>query len=425
MSPIKLIMCGNHPVLAFEYDPASGRACSSGEVLDPRRLPLEFSTHGKSALYARRIDEWWKSRAIPSTRDGIHRVLESLGAASTGELLDRTYGLSLSDQYWVKREDDPVTWKDINFFENPFDEALGEILLTSYSSSRDISFNAPDVSTGGDLPKRWIIDKSTGRRLLVKSGRTGQEPMNEVIASKLCARLDIPVVSYSLARSGNRLVCTCEDMLTSHEELVSAWQVLQSVKTVKGLNSHDQWIHAAVVFGADEQSVRDATDDWLVADYLMRNTDRHYNNFGLIRDIETLTVRPAPIYDTGASLWSGELDVDGRDWFAKPFYTATGKPSALRQLRLVEDWDRFDLNSLTDWPDEVAHELSRMHMFAPERLDSIRGQLAKRIDMIHRVRDGKTSRTVESVHDMTNLSEPNPGIDLDWSQGMNGPDFGI
>lgn len=100
--PRKLIMCGDHPVLAFEYEPASGRACSSGEVLDPRRLPLEFTTHGKSALYARRIDEWWKSRAIPSTRDGIRRVLDSLGASSTGELLDRTYGLSLSDQYWVE-----------------------------------------------------------------------------------------------------------------------------------------------------------------------------------------------------------------------------------------------------------------------------------------------------------------------------------
>ena len=71
--------------------------------------------------------------------------------------------LSLSDQYWVRREDDPVEWKDINFFDNPFDEALGEILLTSYSSSHDISLNAPDVSTGGDLPKRWTIDKNTGR----------------------------------------------------------------------------------------------------------------------------------------------------------------------------------------------------------------------------------------------------------------------
>ena len=174
-----------------------------------------------------------------------------------------------------RRENDPVEWKDINFFDNPFDEALGEILLTSYSSSHDISLNAPDVSTGGDLPKRWTIDKATGSRLLVKSGRTGQEPMNEVIASKLCSRLGVPSVRYSLARSDNRLVCTCADMLSNHEELVSAWQVLQSVKTVNGLNTHDQWIRAAIGFGADGRAVRDATDDWLVIDYLMRNTDRH------------------------------------------------------------------------------------------------------------------------------------------------------
>ena len=185
-------------------------------------------------------------------------------------------------------------------------------------------------------------------------------------------------------------------MLPSHEELVSAWQVLQSARTINGLNSHDQWIHAAAGFGADERAVCGATDDWLVVDYLMRNTDRHYSNFGLIRDIETFAVRPAPIYDTGASLWSGELDVDGRDWFAKPFCTATGKPSALRQLRLVEDWSRFDLDALSDWPDEVAHELSRMRMFAPERLDAIRDQLVKRIGTMRRIREGKSLRRVRS-----------------------------
>lgn len=387
LSPIKLIMCGNHPVLTFEYDPVSGHVRSLGEILDLNHLPLEFTSHGKPVLCAERIDEWWSLRAIPSTRDGIRRVLESLGMESTVELLDQTYGLSLSDQYWVKQEDDPVTWKDVNFFDNPFDESLGKLILTSYSSSRDIDFNAPDVSTGGDLPKRWTIDKSTGRRLLIKSGRTGQEPMNEVITSKLCKRLGITAVSYSPARIDNRMACTCEDMLTSHEELVSAWQVLQSVKKVKGLNSHDQWIHAATSFGADGQAVRDATDDWLVVDYLMRNTDRHYNNFGLIRDTETLTIRPAPIYDTGASLWNGEFDVDGRDWATKPFYPESGTSSALQQLRLVEDWNRFDLAALSDWPDEAAYELSRMRVFAPERLDAIRTQLENRIGMVRKMAD--------------------------------------
>ena len=124
-----------------------------------------------------------------------------------------------------------------------------------------------------------------------------------------------------------------------------------------------------------------------------------------LTDIETLAVRPAPIYDTGASLWSGELDVDGRDWFAKPFCTATGKPSALRQLRLVEDWSRFDLDALSDWPDEVAHELSRMRMFAPERLDAIRVQLVKRIGMLRRIREGEVLRVSGPIRNKTDLMD--------------------
>ena len=176
--PRKLIMCGDHPVLAFEYEPASGRACSSGEVLDPRRLPLEFTTHGKSALYARRIDEWWKSRAIPSTRDGIRRVLDSLGASSTGELLDRTYGLSLSDQYWVKREDDPVEWKDINFFDNPFDEALGEILLTSMDKD--------GTKSGFDLPLTKAVTDVVGIPVIASGGCGSLAHFSEVFEQTGC-----------------------------------------------------------------------------------------------------------------------------------------------------------------------------------------------------------------------------------------------
>lgn len=83
--------------------------------------------------------------------------------------------------------------------------------------------------------------------------------------------------------------------------------------------------------------------------------------------------------------------------------TATGKPSALRQLRLVEDWSRFDLDALSDWPDEAAHELSRMRMFAPERLDAIRDQLTKRIGTIRRIREGKALRTSNPIRNRADL----------------------
>lgn len=39
------------------------------------------------------------------------------------------YGLGLSDQYWLKDENDHASWEDVNYFENDFSPALGELML--------------------------------------------------------------------------------------------------------------------------------------------------------------------------------------------------------------------------------------------------------------------------------------------------------
>ena len=63
----RLIMRGAYPVLSFDYDRHPGHAVGVGEILGRDRLPLELVTHGKAAVYARRIDAWWAHRAIPIT----------------------------------------------------------------------------------------------------------------------------------------------------------------------------------------------------------------------------------------------------------------------------------------------------------------------------------------------------------------------
>lgn len=49
-------------------------------------------------------------------------------------------------------------------------------------------------------------------------------------------------------------------------------------------------------------------DYLLVFDYLMANTDRHFGNFGVIRNVNTLEwICPAPVFDSGTSLWHDKL----------------------------------------------------------------------------------------------------------------------
>lgn len=178
----RIIMCRRHPVLAFDYDPSSGKAVGSGRILDCSRLPLELISHGKPAIYAKSIDAWWRRRAIPPTRDGILGILDSDGNKIGGGTPQPLAWTQPFRPVLGQAESSDLEWDTVNFFTNPFDEELGRTLLTARSSSHRFSLNAPDASTGGDLPKRWTI-AGDGTRILIKAGRTGQEPVNELIAS--------------------------------------------------------------------------------------------------------------------------------------------------------------------------------------------------------------------------------------------------
>ena len=79
-----------------------------------------------------------EKKGHPTHSDGIRVILDSMGIRSAVELLNRSHGLSLSDQYWVKPESSDLEWDTVNFFTNPFDEELGRTLLTARSSSPQV-----------------------------------------------------------------------------------------------------------------------------------------------------------------------------------------------------------------------------------------------------------------------------------------------
>ena len=56
-------------------------------------------------------------------------VVASCQADHGIDLMFDSWGLNLSDQYWFKPVDIDVDWHDVNYFENGYEEALGETLL--------------------------------------------------------------------------------------------------------------------------------------------------------------------------------------------------------------------------------------------------------------------------------------------------------
>lgn len=95
----------------------------------------------------------------------------------------------------------------------------------------------------------------------------------------------------------------------------------------------------------------------LVLDYIIANEDRHFNNFGALRNAETLEwLGMAPIYDSGSSLGYDKMPGQMRsekDVVCKPF-----KNHHTEQLKLVTDFDWIDFDRLSDVDELISGVLS-------------------------------------------------------------------
>ena len=390
-----VLMHKNAPVAELALDTASGAISAIGITLEANHVPVGIPVK-KGMIDRASLNEWWKARAIPATRDGIHHALTELHLTTTQALLDKCLGLSLSDQYWICPKDSGIQWEDVNFFENSFSDDIGNLLFGKGSSSDRISLMSPDITTDGWLKKKWsVID---GKRCLIKagSGATQQEPYNEVLASWIMDRLGIPHVPYTLMIQEDYPYSVCEDFITPQTELITAWYIMQTLKKPNHVSVYRHYLDCCEALGIC--GVADSLDQMMVLDYLIANEDRHQNNFGVVRNAETLEwLGAAPAYDSGSSLWFTKppaLINAGAKIPCKPF-----KSDHEEQIRLVGRFDWLDIKALYDI-DEELRELVRNSVFIDAaRCDALCFALRRRVEMLNELVNSRTTQFfVDDVH---------------------------
>lgn len=373
-----ILMHKNIPVADIELDEASSAISAIGHIYEAPHVPLGISVK-KGMIDRSALNEWWRGRAIPASRAGIKNALAELNVSTTQKLLEKCLGLSLSDQYWICPAGSGIQWSQVNFFDNPFSEDMGNILFGQGSSSDHMSLMSPDNTSDGWLKKKWkIID---GKRCLIKggSGATQQEPYNEVLAGKIMERLGIPHVPYTLLTEDEYPYSVCEDFITPQTELISAWYVMQTEKKLNHVSIYHHYLDCCEKLGIP--GMKEALDRMMVLDYLIANEDRHQNNFGVVRNAETLEyLGAAPIFDSGTSLWFDKpISMIGAKAkiSCKPF-----KNNHEEQIKLVSSFDWLNLNALYDI-DEELRELMRGSMFIDTaRCDALCFALRERMDML-------------------------------------------
>lgn len=378
------LMNKNTKVALIEYNTVVDAITDIYDIynIDYAPLALRNASNDKSKNIVKELNIWFKNRGIPSWRKDIENLLNKLNVSSVDELLNKAYGLSLSDQYFIKNEDENINWADINFFTNDFKYKgyLTASLSNSILKERPDLYS-PNNTTDGMLQKAWIIENKN--RVLVKGTYTvsRQEPINEWLASNICSRLGFDFCDYSIDLIDNKIVSKCNNFLSSDEEIITANDIFNSAK--KNNNESDYEHYIKILEKNNVPKARQNVENMFILDYIIMNVDRHMKNYGVIRNVNTLEwVKSTPIFDNGQSMECEKLasEISFNDGYGKYFTNTNRKFSTY--LENIKDFSRIDLSKLEGITEEYKEILIKYQGYTnitKERIDILVNGLKKRI----------------------------------------------
>lgn len=311
-------------VLSFRYD------CrfSNCEILNKEHLPLYFIN--KYTL-EQNLNEWLMTRCIPQNRKFYDRIIKAFDTADILMIPLETGAISLTDCYWIAKENDCRTWKEVNYFDNEFDSLLDHLYLSPQFGLRKrgdrialTKILNPSQTLQGSLPKVWRID-SYNKRFMLKGCMKSSEVTNENLVTSMLNLSDKNKISNINEHmfveyyeyyddKENKLLTKCYNFMQNDEDFISADELLEYHKyNVKDAieDSVEELIKLSENLGL--VGLRNQIDFTRVLDFLICNEDRHWNNFGFIRNADTLELKClAPIYDNGYSFFNDYDILDER-----------------------------------------------------------------------------------------------------------------
>lgn len=333
-----ILMNRKNPVLCFDLNENS--IGNIREIYNDQLIPISIMYEGN--IDNKRFYEWLNKRLIPTTRDNYATFTKNLRRKKIMDAALESHCLSLSDQYWLCREDEELNWDEINFFNNEYSYHIGNITFDNPPLG-DINYVSPDLTTNGWLRKAWR--KKNNENYLIKAGSAPyyQEPVNEALASELLKRIGtIDYVPYELTCINGVICSVCKNFLNEHTEFVPAAAIYNYSKKNKDTTVYDHLLAQCEKF--EIPNVKEFIDNMIAVDYLLANSDRHMGNFGFLRDLNTMRfIGPAPLFDNGTSLWNEDKTQTLQNTFdlAKPF-----EGTHEEQILIVKHLKLFDVKKL-------------------------------------------------------------------------------
>ena len=323
-------------------------------------LDLELTDDG--------LVKWLQRRGIPKNRAYVAEILKTYGLSvnDTKGIIDVCKGLSLNDSYWVVPQGFTGTFAQYNLYENRFSEILSLVAYTGIGQSDAAFTTSPELTTNGMLPKAWRFIEGEGI-YLYKGGtfgaaNTGNEPYSEFYASQVAQAMGLDAVAYELENWKGILASRCKLFTDINTAYIPIGRIVREGGLKACLEYYRQ-------LGPEAY---EQIKSMLVFDAVVYNEDRHFGNFGVLRDNHTGKVTSAaPVFDNGMSLFNFAMPEDFRDLdsYAKTRGTAYSVsfesvcqevmgPIQARQLRKLIGFT-FHRHPRLNWPEYRLEAIER------------------------------------------------------------------
>lgn len=291
------LMNKNRKVGAFEIEKTDFGDKYTFEKNGEAPLPIGFDF----------IDGWLNDRKASKHNSHLRKIMTECGCEKTEGFIKITHAASINDTYWVKSESEDVSWEQISFYRNPFNEVISKLAFEGMGLyGIKMTETAPELSTDGSFRKCWVREPD-GEIYLYKRGsdgarNTGLEPYCEAMASEIAVRLlGKDAIPYQLVHLHGELASKCK--LFSNEQY--GYTPLSRCSVNHASPQALMQFYANI--GSEEQFRR-----MIVLDALTFNVDRHAGNHGILTDNETQTpICMAPVFDLNMALLP---HIEREDW---------------------------------------------------------------------------------------------------------------
>ena len=316
------------------------------------------------------IYSFLERRKAPKHREHIQELLAKFGCNDIEGFIRVTHAASLNDTFWVREGGSPLNWRDISLYQNDFSELISIAAFDGIIPDEDLSSTSPEFSTDGAYAKCWARENDS--ILLYKTGSKLHEiePLSEFLATQLSVKLCVKPVLYDLDFYNGKLISKCALFTDEVQGFAPMSRLFKEKTSVSNLLSfYDQ-----IGCGNDFRRM-------CVFDALIFNTDRHFGNFGVSFNNDTMEILGmAPIFDNNRSLFFNVDDssISNLSYYARNASPRLGTDFNITASQLLTPEIRSDLKNLSGFKFEQHPQIK----VPQQRLDVLSRFVNVQIDQI-------------------------------------------